>query len=70
MTYQESIWQGKTVLVIGILSKSGKLHMKLKHYVGRTGIVNKEAKNGMLLIEFKTHFRSIPAGCIIEANDS
>lgn len=67
MTYQESIWQGKKVLVIGILSKSGNIHLNLKHYVGRTGIVNKEAKNGMLLVEFKTHFRSIPAGCVIEA---
>lgn len=66
MTYQESIWKGKKVLVIGILSKSGKIHMKLKRYVGRTGIVKKESKNGMLLIEFKSHFRSIPAGCVIE----
>lgn len=66
MTYQEVLWQGKYVWVAGILSKSGKLHRTLKKYVGRGGMVVGEAKNGMLLVQFKNHTRSIPAGCLVE----
>lgn len=66
MTYQETIWRGKSVLVVGILSKSNKVHLNLKRYVGGIGVVLKESKNGMLLVEFPTYYRSIPAGCLIE----
>ena len=70
-TYQECIWQGKTVLAVSMLSKSGKVHSYIKRFVGRRGYVLREAKNGMLLIRFQMskHFRktiSIPAGCVIE----
>jgi hypothetical protein len=34
--------------------------------VGRGGKVVGEAKNGMLLIQFKNHTRCIPAGCVVE----
>ena len=70
-TYQECIWQDKTVLVVSMMSKSGKVHSYVKRFVGRRGYVLREAKNGMLLIRFQMskHFRktiSIPAGCVIE----
>ncbi len=71
MTYQETIWQGRYVCVVSILSKSGKIHRYVRKYVGRGGKVLGEAKNGMLLIEFKnhhgcTHTRCIPAGCVVD----
>lgn len=74
MTYQECLWQGKTVLVVSIMSKSGKVHIYVKRFVGRQGIVLGEAKNGMLLIRFQMskYFRktiSIPAGCVIECTE-
>ena len=70
-TYQECIWQDKPVLVVSMISKSGKVHAYVKRFVGRRGLVLREAKNGMLLIRFQMskHFRktiSIPAGCVIE----
>lgn len=70
-TYQECIWQGKTVLVVSMMSKSGKVHAYVKRFVGRQGYVLGEAKNGMLLIRFQMtkYFIktiSIPAGCVIE----
>lgn len=70
-TYQECIWQDKTVLVVSMLSKSGKVHAYVKRFVGRRGTVLGEAKNGMLLIRFQMtkYFRkeiAIPAGCVIE----
>lgn len=66
MTHQEAIWKGKLVWVTGILSKSGKLHRAYRKYVGRGGWVLGDAKNGMLLIQFKGHTRAIPAGCVAE----
>lgn len=66
MTYQEAIWKGKYVCVTGILSKSGRLHYTYRKYVGRSGTVVGESKNNMLLIKFKNHTRSIPAGCVVE----
>jgi hypothetical protein len=66
MTYQEAIWKGKYVWITGILSKSGRLHRTYRKYVGRGGMVLGEAKNGMLLIQFKGHTRAIPAGCVTE----
>jgi hypothetical protein len=36
--------------------------------VGRGGKVLGEAKNGMLLIQFKNHTRAIPAGCVVDYN--
>lgn len=64
MTYQEAIWKDKIVWVVGILSKSGKLHREYRKYVGRGGYVLGEAKNGMLLVQFNRHTRAIPAGCL------
>ena len=70
-TYQECIWQDKTVLVVSMMSKSGKVHAYVKRFVGRRGLVLGEAKNGMLLIRFQMTKRfkkaiAIPAGCLIE----
>jgi len=64
MTYQEVLWKGKHVWVVGILSKSGKLHRYLRKYVGRGGVVLGESKNNMLLVQFENHTRCIPAGCL------
>ena len=64
MTYQETLYKGKVVLVCSLKSKSGKLHMYVKKYVGRIGFVTAEAKNGMLQVKFKSHVRNIPAGCL------
>jgi hypothetical protein len=66
MTYQEVLWQGKFVWVVGILSRSGRMHRDLRQYVGRGGLVLGESKNGRLLIQFKGHTRGIPAGCVVE----
>lgn len=66
MTNQEVLWQGKMVLVVGILSRSGRLHYQLRKYVGRGGIVLGESKNNQLLIRFGNHTRAIPAGCVAE----
>jgi len=65
MTYQEILWKGQHITVVSILSKSCKIHKYVKRYIGKSGIVDGEAKNGMLRIKFKTHYRNIPAGCII-----
>lgn len=65
MTYQEVLWKGKHVWVVGILSKSGKVHRYLRKYVGRSGFVLGESKNNMLLVQFGRHqTRCIPAGCL------
>lgn len=64
MTYQETLYKGKMVLVYSLKSKSGKFHFYIKKYIGKHGIVVKEAKNGMLQVKFKTHVRNIPAGCL------
>lgn len=65
MTYQEVLWQGKFVWITGIKSKSGKLHRYVREFVGRGGVVVREAKNGMLLVQLKPNLlRSIPAGCL------
>jgi hypothetical protein len=71
MTHQETIWKGKTVMPVSIKSKSGGLHHYVKRYIGITGIVQKESKNGMLLVWFMGNtkyapYRVIPAGCLIE----
>ena len=73
MTHQETIWQGRYIWVVSIMSKSGKIHRYVRKYVGRSGEVLGEAKNGMLLIQFKNqhgaeHIRSIPAGCVVDYN--
>lgn len=65
MTYQEVLWQGKLVWVTGIVSRSGKCHRYVRKFVGRGGVVKREAKNGMLLIDFgRNRERAIPAGCV------
>ena len=71
MTYQEALWQGKYVWIVSLMSKSGKMHRYVRKYVGRGGLVLGEAKNGMLLIQFKNHHgiartRCIPAGCVVD----
>ena len=66
MTYQEVLWKNRYVWVIGILSKSGKIHHTYRKYVGRGGLVLGESKNNMLLVKFKNHTRAIPAGCLAE----
>ena len=66
MTYQEVLWKGKYVWIVGIQSRSGRMHMRLRKYVGRGGMVVGESKNGQLLIRFKNHTRCIPAGCVVE----
>jgi hypothetical protein len=68
MTYQETIWKGKTVMPVSIKSKSGGLHHYVRRYIGVTGIVLGESKNGMLLVYFAkvkyAKYRVIPSGCL------
>ncbi len=70
MTAQETLWAGKKVLVVSMVSKSGKVHYYLRKYVGMHGRFVREAKNGMLLIRFASKKgnidRSIPAGCCMQ----
>ena len=62
--YQEVQWRGKYVWVTGIKSKRGKMHRNVREFVGRGGVVVRESKNGMLLVQFKKQARAIPAGCL------
>ena len=74
MTYQETIWKDKYVMVTGIISRSGKMHRYVRKLVGRGGFVIGESKNNMLLVEFSRRnkdrqrvgslVRAIPAGCL------
>ena len=68
MTPQEIKWKDKTVVVTGIKSNNGVLHRYVARYIGRSGIVERKAKNGMLLVYFKNSknakHRAIPAGCL------
>ena len=68
MTYLEVHWKFKLVTITSIVANSGKIHLYLKKYVGRSGIVIGESKCGRLLIQFKSpnksHNRAIPAGCV------
>jgi membrane protein implicated in regulation of membrane protease activity len=64
MTYQEALWAGKYAKVVGTLSKSGKEHTYVAQYIGKTGYVIREAKNGMLLVHVGRNILSIPAGCL------
>jgi hypothetical protein len=69
MDYQEAVWKDKSVVVTGIVSRSGAMHRYLCRYVGRTGYVIGTAKNNMLLVEFAKYrgmetCRAIPAGCV------
>ena len=67
MTYQEVLWQHKLVWVVGILSRKGKLHYRLREFVGRGGVVERESKNGQLLVRFsKNVLRCVPAGCVVQ----
>lgn len=70
MTYQECIWMNWVVMPVSIQAKSGYVHRYIRPFVGKTGYVVKEAKNGMLLIRF--HYkkkgwkvRAIPASCLM-----
>lgn len=65
MTYQEVLWQGKLIWVTGVVSRGGRAHRYVRKFVGRGGVVEREAKNGMLLVRFgKNTYRAIPAGCV------
>jgi hypothetical protein len=65
MTYQEALWQGKVVQVVTNLNKRGSVHKHVTRYYNLTGTVLREAKNGMLLIQFDSgNPVSIPACCI------
>lgn len=66
MTYQEALWQGKSVFVVSMMTKSGKIHQYMREYVGCCGRVLGEAKNGMLLVDFQNRIRAIPASCVVE----
>jgi len=68
MTYQEALWKNKRVWVVSIMSKSGRMHRYVRKYIGRSGMVLGEAKNNMLLIQFRNHTRCIPAGCVVDYN--
>ena len=69
-TYQECLFAGKEVIVVSTVSKGNRIHSFVKPYIGFLGIVEREAKNGMLLIKFRyswchyDHYRAIPAGCV------
>ena len=65
MTPQEIEWQGHLVWVTSIKSRSGRLHRWVRQYMGRGGVVEREARNGMLIVRFRqNHVRAIPAGCL------
>ena len=70
MTYLECIWKDKVVLIVSLLSKNGKVHSRIKPWIGRTGIVVKESKNNQLLVRIRLNKRiayiSIPPGCVID----
>lgn len=75
MTYQEVLWLNKRVQLIKSRGKSGKEH-SLKNYIGLSGVVLKESKNGQLLVYFELsslfnvvaegRIRAIPASCVVE----
>lgn len=78
MTYQETIWVGKIVVVTGIISRSGKCHHTMIPLAGHSGQVIGEAKNNMLLIEFVGsnkekqrifYRRAVPAGCVTSCTE-
>ena len=58
------------VLVFSMQTKMGKVHLSLKKYVGRVGIVQRIAKNGMFLVVFGNQQRSIPQSCVIGLNQA
>jgi hypothetical protein len=66
MTYLEVLWQGKVVQVVTNFNRSGdSVHKYVTRYYGLTGTVLREAKNGMLLIQFDFgNPVSIPPCCI------
>jgi hypothetical protein len=65
MTYQEVLWQGKMVQVVSNLSRNKRVHKYVTRFYGLTGTVLREAKNGMLLIQFDFgNPIGIPAACL------
>jgi hypothetical protein len=73
MTYQETLWKGKHIRLISLLSKRGIVHHHLARFCGMAGVVLGESKNGQLLIEFRTSWRGkknltvcVPSGCVRE----
>ena len=74
MTYLESVYKDKIVVVTGIKSNRGVLHPRIRKYVGRAGTVVGESKNGQLLVRFKllrsrSHLRAIPPGCVSKLDE-
>lgn len=71
MTPREVEYKDKIVVVVSLVSRSGRIHMYVRRYMGRFGQVVGEAKNGMLLIQFGKcgGHRAIPAGCVVLASD-
>lgn len=69
MTSQECRWKYWVVMPVSIQGKSGNLHRYVRPFIGKTGYVVSEAKNGMLLVRFhyktKWKTRAIPASCLI-----
>jgi len=67
MTSQEIRWKGKQVYVVSALTRNRRFHFYVAAYIGFLGIVEREAKNGMLLVRFYPNvFRAIPASCLAE----
>lgn len=58
------------VVVTGIVSKSGKTHMRLRNLVGRSAQVVGISKDNMLLVAMKNGvLRAIPEGCVTKYTD-
>lgn len=70
MTYLECIWKDKSIMIVSLMSKNGKIHSRIKPWIGRVGIVVKESKNNQLLTRIrlseKIVYISIPPGCVID----
>ena len=53
MTYLECIWKDKSIMIVSLMSKNGKIHSRIKPWIGRVGIVVKESKNNQLLVRIR-----------------
>ncbi len=71
MVFQEVKYSGRIVRVSGAVSKSGRTHQYVTNLIGLCGVVTREAKNGMLLVDFGRgaakglRCRAVPAGCVV-----
>ena len=65
MTLQEIRWVGQFVQVTGTVSNNGRFHQYVSEYLDCVGIVLREAKNGMLLVQIGPKAtRAFPSGCL------